>query len=93
MLHLKNILIEKILLIIDGNKSAGVFNNYKEEVIKKGIKISTKNLEKVDFIHINSKNWTKDEEINYLVSRVLHNFNIKANDLLGAQKKKDLQLL
>jgi DNA-directed RNA polymerase subunit beta len=89
---LKNILIEKILLIIDGNKSAGVFNNYKEEVIKKGIKISTKNLEKVDFTIISSDNWTKDEEINSQVSRVLHNFNIKANDLLGAHKRRQFKI-
>ena len=36
--ELKLNLIEKLLLILDGHKSNGVFNNFKEEIHKKGIK-------------------------------------------------------
>jgi len=89
---LKNVLIEKLLKLIDTNKSAGIFNNYKEEVIKKGIKITAKNLEKIDFTIISSENWTSDAEINANIATLLHNFSIKANDLLGAFKRKQFKV-
>jgi len=89
---LKNVLIEKLLKLIDTNKSAGIFNNYKEEVIKKGIKITAKNLEKIDFTIISSENWTSDAEINSNIAKLLHNFSIKANDLLGAFKRKQFKV-
>ncbi len=89
---LKNVLIEKLLKLIGTNKSAGIFNNYKEEIIKKGIKITAKNLEKIDFTIISSENWTTDEEINANIAKLLHNFSIKANDLLGAYKRKQFKV-
>ena len=89
---LKNVLIEKLLKLINTNKSAGIFNNYKEEVIKKGIKITAKNLEKIDFTIISSENWTSDAEINSNIAKLLHNFSIKANDLLGAFKRKQFKV-
>ena len=69
-----------------------LFNNYKEEIIKKGIKISAKNLDKIDFTTISSDGWTSDEETNTHIGTLLHNFNIKANDLLGAFKRKQFKV-
>jgi len=89
---LAGVLIDKLLVILDGLKSAGVFNNYKEEILKKGIKFSNKNLATVDFQIVNPYNWTSDEKVNKLVQRVLHNYNIKANDLLGVFKRKKFQI-
>ncbi|MCB0478323.1 MAG: DNA-directed RNA polymerase subunit beta [Crocinitomicaceae bacterium] len=89
---LKGILIDKLLKIIGENKSEGVFNNFKEEIIKKGVKFSEKNLKIIDFSIVNPYNWTKDDKVNSQIQRVLHNFNIKANDLLGAYKRKQFQI-
>ena len=89
---LKGVLIDKLLVILDGHKSAGVFNNYKEEILKKGIKFSNKNLSTVDFSIVNPYNWTADEKVNKLIQRVLHNYSIKANDLLGIYKRKKFQI-
>ena len=85
-------MIGKLQEIVGDNKSAGVFNNFNEEVIKKGVKFSTKTLERIDFTTISPNNWTSDEEINGLISRLLHNFAIKSNDLLGAFKRKQFQV-
>ncbi|MBD3637934.1 MAG: DNA-directed RNA polymerase subunit beta [Crocinitomicaceae bacterium] len=90
--QLKQVLIDKLLVILDGHKSAGVFNNYKEEILKKGIKFSTKNLQTVDFSIVNPYDWTSDEKTNKLIQRVLHNYSIKANDLLGIYKRKKFQI-
>ena len=90
--ELKLNLIEKLLLILDGQKSNGVFNNFKEEILKKGIKFTEKNLLTVDFSIVSPYDWTKDDHINKLIQRVLHNYNIKANDLLGIFKRKKFQI-
>jgi len=90
--ELKLVLIGKLLQILDGHKSHGIINNYKEEILKKGIKFTEKNLLTVDFGIVSPYEWTKDEEVNKLVQRVLHNFNIKSNDLLGSFKRKKFQI-
>ena len=90
--ELKGVLIDKLLKILDGHKSAGVFNNYKEEILKKGIKFSEKNLMTVDFSIVNPYDWTADADTNKLIQRVLHNHSIKANDLLGIYKRKKFQI-
>jgi DNA-directed RNA polymerase subunit beta len=89
---LKDKLSDKLLTILGEHKSAGVFNNFKEEIIKKGTKFSQKNLFAIDYTIVNPTNWTADAHINTLVGRVIHNFNIKANDLLGAYKRKKFHI-
>ena len=89
---MKDVLIQKLTQILADHKSAGIFNNYKEEIIKKGAKFSPKALLTIDYNVINPLDWTDDTEVNTLVSRVIHNFNIKSNDLLGAYKRKKFHI-
>ncbi|MBM3165112.1 MAG: DNA-directed RNA polymerase subunit beta [Bacteroidetes bacterium] len=86
--ELKEKLVEKLMVILGEQKSAGVFNNFREELIKKGTKFAAKSVMALDFTIINPLNWTADDKVNQMVSRVLHNFNINANDLLGNYKRK-----
>ena len=89
---LKDKLIDKLIQILGETKSAGVFNNFKEEIIKKGTKFIQKNLLSIDYSIVNPTNWTAEAELNALVGRVIHNFNIKANDLLGTYKRKKFHI-
>jgi DNA-directed RNA polymerase subunit beta len=89
---LKSTLVEKLLDISGETKSAGVFNNFKEEIIKKGTKFVARNLSAIDYSIINPTNWTDDTKINALIGRVIHNFNIKSNDLLGTYKRKKFHI-
>jgi len=89
---LKDQLVDKLLKILGEHKALGVFNNYKEEIIKKGTKFNQKNLISVDYSIVNPLNWTSEPEINQLIIRLLHNFNIKANDLLGIYKRKKFHI-
>ena len=91
--ELKSTLIEKLLSILGDKKSEGVINVFKEQVIKKGVKFTEKTLKSIDFIHINSKKWTKDEQINDLVDTTLHNYNLKATELIGDYKRKKFQIV
>jgi DNA-directed RNA polymerase subunit beta len=91
--ELKSTLIEKLLSILGDNKSEGVINVFKEQVIKKGVKFTEKTLKSIDFIHINSKNWTKNDQVNDLVDTTLHNYNLKATELIGDYKRKKFQIV
>ncbi len=90
--ELKGILVDKLLQIIGEEKSAGVFNNFKEEIIKKGVKFTQKALFAIDYSNINPTGWTTDNKVNDLINRVIHNYNIKASDILGVYKRKKFQL-
>ena len=91
--NLKSLLIDKLIAILGEKKSEGVSNVFKEQVIKKGVKFTQKALKSVDFIHINSKDWTKDEKTNNLVDTTLHNYNLKATELIGKAKRKKFQIV
>ncbi|MCX7743822.1 MAG: DNA-directed RNA polymerase subunit beta [Flavobacteriales bacterium] len=89
---LKDKLINKLMAILDGMVSNGIYNNLREEVIKKGTKFNRKSFEKTDFIGINPEGWTKDEDVNRMIKQLLHNYTIKYNDLLGVYKRKKYNL-
>jgi DNA-directed RNA polymerase subunit beta len=89
---LKTVLVEKLMKILESQKSAGVTNNFREEIVKKGTKFTEKNLSIVDYSIVNPSHWTTDEHVNTLVQRVIHNFNIKANDLLGNYKRQKFHI-
>ncbi|RYM32408.1 DNA-directed RNA polymerase subunit beta [Brumimicrobium glaciale] len=89
---LKGILVQKLLVILEGKKSAGVTNNFREEIIKKGSKFSEKALSIVDYVIVNPSKWTEEDDTNSMIQRVIHNFTIKANDLLGNYKRKKFHI-
>ena len=90
--ELKSILISKLIEITGDKKSKGVFNNYKEEVLKKGVKFTEKNLKDLDFMHINPKGWTGDVKIDALIEKVLHNFSMKATEIIGKHKRRQFRI-
>jgi len=93
MSELKKELIDKLYTIVNGKTSQGVVNYYNEEIVPKGTKFTIKILEKInDYSFIDSKNWTTSDEINDLVKKLLNNYNIKTNEILGVNKRKKYAL-
>ena len=90
--ELRKQLIEKLMKIVTGKTSQGVFNHYKEEQIKKGVKFTQKALQTLDFLTVRTTGWTKDEDLNNMVQRTIHNYILKYNDLLGEHKRKKFQI-
>ncbi len=86
--ELKTTLIDKLMLLLDDNTSEGVFTIYKEELISKGSKFTPKILKDLDYSTVDYSNWTKDASKNELISRLLHNFNLKMNEELGRYKRE-----
>ena len=87
--ELKDKLIEKLFVIVDGKTSQGVMNDLGEEVLPKGKKYSKKMLQSVeDFAHLTKGQWVADDDTNRLVNDLIHNYKIKLNDLQGALRRE-----
>jgi DNA-directed RNA polymerase subunit beta len=84
---LKNTLIEKLFEIVNGKTSQGVYNVYKELLVPKGIKFTQKILVDLSYENINPTKWTTDDDKNEHIKILLHNFNIKLNEELGAYRR------
>ncbi|MEW6470132.1 MAG: DNA-directed RNA polymerase subunit beta [Bacteroidota bacterium] len=81
-------LVDKLFILVSGKTSQGVYNNLKEEVVEKGVKFTQKMLEKIDYINVNPNKWTTDKDVNEKIKTLIHNYNIKYNDILGVNKRK-----
>ncbi len=85
---LKDVLIDKLFMLISGKTSQGVYNDLGEEVLPKGKKYTLKMLNSVDdYVHLTGS-WTTDKELNSLVSELVHNYKIKVNDLQGSLRRQ-----
>ncbi|QXP64688.1 DNA-directed RNA polymerase subunit beta [Polaribacter sp. R2A056_3_33] len=85
---LKDVLIDKLFLLISGKTSQGVYNDLGEEVLPKGKKYTLKMLNSVDdYIHLTGS-WTTDKDLNSFVGELVHNYKIKVNDLQGSLRRQ-----
>ena len=90
---LKAILVEKLITIVAGKTCQGVINELGEVVIPKGKKFSQKQLNAIeDYSIISTDGWTTEKEKNTLVNDLIHNFNIKLNDIKGVLRRKKFTL-
>ena len=80
---LKEVLIDKLLVILANKTSNGVYNSHKEELIHKKEKFSIKQLRGIDFTDVNPNRWTSDKETNNLIKELLNNYNIKVREING----------
>ncbi len=86
--QLKETLVEKLFYLVNGKTSQGVYNVYKELLIAKGVKFTQKILSDLDYAHINPTKWTTEDDRNDKIKLLLHNYNIKLNEELGAYKRE-----
>nr|WP_185859166.1 DNA-directed RNA polymerase subunit beta [Blattabacterium cuenoti] len=93
-LDLRNLLLEKLLFILNGKLCYNpVFNEKEKKIIDEGSKFNMKILDKIpDYIGIHSNSWTDDPEINSLVSEILHNYKIAVGDLNSTLKHKKFSI-
>jgi DNA-directed RNA polymerase subunit beta len=87
--ELKDKLVEKLFLIVNGKTSQGVMNDLGEEVLPKGKKYTQKMLYAVeDFAHLSKGTWVADDATNKMVNDLIHNYKIKLNDLQGSLRRE-----
>jgi len=84
---LKAILIDKLMQLTKGKKSAGIKDYQDAEIVPVGGKITEGVLNTLDFTATQISGWTEDEHTNELISRLIINF-IKKYKVLDAEAKR-----
>ncbi len=90
--ELKSALIEKLAKLVSGKTSQGVFNNYSDELIKKGVKFTQKALMTIDYSLVNPSGWTTDDQTNQLIKRLIRNYTVKYNEIRGKYSRERHQI-
>ena len=81
--ELREKLTDRLIIILNGKISNGVYSMHKEERVPKKLKFTAKIIKELDYTDINPNKWTTDKETNAQVKELLNNYNIKSRELLG----------
>jgi len=85
---LKGKLVDKLMILLNGKTSQGIYNNFKEVLVPKKAKFTIKMLMALDYLVVNPNKWTTDKDKNTLISLVINNYVIKYKELLGVYNRK-----
>ena len=85
---LKNILVDKLLVLTEGKTSQGVKDYLGTDVIPKGAKFNRAELLQLDFTTIQLSKWTVDSHMNDLIRDLVINFLKKYKELDAELKRK-----
>ncbi len=86
--ELKALLVSKLVKLLDGQTSLGVYDHIKTEVIAKGLTFTEERLKDLDYTTLMLANWTADEHVNELVAQCIMNYIAKHKEM-DAQLKRD----
>ena len=89
---LKDIFINKLMVLINGKASRGVKDIYGNKLIDKGDKFTETIIRDVDLMSINTKKWTSDKKKNTLIEKLFHNFYIKHKQIEANFRRKKYNL-
>ncbi|RYE59083.1 MAG: DNA-directed RNA polymerase subunit beta, partial [Sphingobacteriales bacterium] len=89
---IKEQLLNKLLVVIDGKTSNNVANIYGEELLPKGTRFNQKTLAKLEFNEIEPNNWTNDNDKNQLVKGIIQNYKTKVNEEVARYKREQFSL-
>ncbi len=85
---LKDLMIEKLLVLVKDKTSQGIKDNIGTEVIGKGAKFSKSLLATIDFSSVQLSGWTADEHTNTLIRLLVINYLKKYNIMDAVLKRK-----
>jgi len=89
--ELKAKLVDKLMILVSGKTSQGVYNNFKEEILPKKAKFTQKMLLGLDYSTINPNKWTSDKDKNDLIKVLINNYNIKHKEIQGKYNRMKFQ--
>ncbi len=94
ILYCKNKLLDKLTFVLhDKECNINVYNEKEDLIFTKGDKFTRELLQnKSNYDILNSENWTKDKEVNKIISEILHNYKIYNNNLKSNFKHKKISI-
>ena len=85
---LRNVLIEKLMTVLDGKVSTGVKDYYGVDVVAKGVKFSLDILKDINYQTVNPAKWLSDKEKSELIYLCIHNYRMKYKEYEAVEKRK-----
>ena len=85
---LKETLVEKLMKLTEKKTSQGVCDLLGTDVIPKGSRFNKENLSGLDYFSVQSNEWTNDEHINGLISRLIVNYIRKYKEYDAENKRR-----
>ncbi|MDP4272773.1 MAG: DNA-directed RNA polymerase subunit beta [Bacteroidota bacterium] len=86
--ELKNKLIDKLFILVNGKTSQGVKDYYNADVVAKGVKFTQKLLQEIDYSSVNPNKWTTDKAKNDTIKQLVYNYNLKFKEIDAIYKRK-----
>lgn len=90
--ELKNRLVDKLFVLLNGKISQGVKDYFNVDVIAKGVKFTQKVLQELDYHNVNPTKWTADKKKNDLIRDIIHNYTIKFKEIDGIYRRKKFNI-
>jgi len=90
--ELLNKLVDKLFFIVNGKTSQGVYDNFDNEIIPRGVKFTHKMLVDIDYMNVNPNKWTTDKKKNDLIRAVVHNYILKWKEYDAEYKRKKFNI-
>ena len=84
---LKDILVDKLMILTEGKTCQGIKDYSGAEIITKGSKFASTSLKNLEYDGIQSNAWTEDEHTNELIQKLIVNY-IRKYKLLDAELKR-----
>ena len=79
--------IEKLAVLTEGKKSAGISDLYGVELIAKGKPITVEMLRTIDYENVGSAKWTTDKKTNEQIRDLINNYCIAAKEEAARNKR------
>ncbi|MBR6270326.1 MAG: DNA-directed RNA polymerase subunit beta, partial [Bacteroidales bacterium] len=78
---------QKLVVLVEGKKSAGISDLYGVEILPKGKTITAEVLGTIDYANINSNKWTSDKTINAQVRDLVNNYVLAVKEESARSKR------
>ncbi|MDD7272979.1 MAG: DNA-directed RNA polymerase subunit beta [Prevotella sp.] len=85
---LKDLLVDKLLMLTEDRLSQGIKDYSNAEIITKGSKFTVAALKNLDYEGIQSNDWTEDEHTNVLIQQLIMNYIRKYKQMDAEMKRK-----
>jgi len=90
--ELTQLFLDKLCVLVDGKKSAGVSDLYGTEILPKGESFQRSLLETIDYNNINPVKWTSDKKTNEQIKKLINNYLIAYKEYDAEYKRENYNL-